>query len=200
MPENDQSPVAPDASADTAPVSGGVPDLDSLSKSLVDQFDKRFSGFQSLVDRKIDGVNRAVNELKTAGLSPEEREQFESGTRDEEMKRLITENAMLKLSKDQPEAVSLFSKIMEQESLEDQLAVIQEALGTKAADHVEQALADAGEPETQALGIDANNPPRTKSTGLGSYVDGQPMTAELADAILKGVGNQRGALVASRRG
>lgn len=202
--EHDQSTgSAPDASA-KAPVAADSPDLAAtIIAPLVAKIDERFSGFQSTYDSKLAGINRAISDLKTAGLSPEEQAQVANETAAAENQRLTAENALLRQAQKDPQSVAVFQKIMAAQTLEDQLAVIRSEFGPKAADQAEQAAATAAAPATGPTAAppsgNPNNPPRTKAPTLAGYVDGEPMTAELAAAVFAAAPD-KGALFKAREG
>lgn len=189
MPELDQSGAATEASADAPSGTAQMPDLDAIVSRIAAESDKRFQGFQSMIDRKLGDVTRQFDaKLKTVGLSQEEREQLEAETEAQEIQRLRQENTLLQLRKDKPDAVDFFMEVMSAESLENQLAIIEEHLGKKAAAQVEQAVNEANEADnssTETPEIDRNNPARQKGTSLAGALQGQEMTDELAETILK---------------
>jgi hypothetical protein len=208
----DQSPgSATDASeAAATPVAPAIPDLETtILQPLVKKFDERFSGFQSIYDQKLAGITRAISDLKTAGLSPEEQEQVANETAMAENQRLAAENALLRAAQEGPEAaraVAVFQKITGAQTLEEQLAVIRAEYGPKAADQAEQAAATAAAESAQEATSTAappsgnpNNPARTKAATLAGYNDGDPMTAELAAAIMNAA-SDKGALFKARQG
>lgn len=186
MSELDQPGDAPDASVQTPVAQAQTPDLDAIVQRFAEMTDKRFQGFQSMIDRKFGEVSRNFEtKLKTVGLSPEEREQLESDSADEEIQRIRQENTLLKLRKDKPDAVDFFMEVMSAESLEDQLAIIESKLGAQAAAQVAESVAEATEKPAATPEVDRNNPPRSKELGLPSALAGAEMTDELAETILK---------------
>lgn len=200
---DDQSGTATGASAEAPAGAATTPDIQSIAAALVKELnlEQRFSGITTLVSNKVSTLERQINDLKTAGLSPEEQEQVA----DQERQRLITENALLKIGRDRPEAVAAFEKIMGASTLEDQLAAIESVLGPKAAAQVSEAAAtaadaasDQGAEATPALPSgNPNNPARTKGASISGYVEGEPMTAELAAAIFAAA-PEKGALAKAR--
>jgi hypothetical protein len=210
--EHDQSTgSAPDASAQAPVAAENTPDLAAtIVAPIVKQIDDRFSGFQSIYDQKLAGINRALSDLKTAGLSPEEQAQVANEDAVAENQRLVVENALLRAAQEGPEkakAVEAFRKITSASTLDEQLAAIASVFGQKAADQAEQAVATAtAESASEAGGSTAappsgnpNNPARPKGATLAGYNDGDPMTAELAAAILNSA-SEKGALFKARQG
>jgi hypothetical protein len=188
MAELDQSANPAGASAPAPSSSAPAPDLEAIVQRIVGENDKRFQGFQSMIDRKLGDVSRQFEaKLKTVGLPQEEREQLEAESEAEEVQRLLRENTLLKLRQDKPDAVDFFMKVMSADTLEDQLAVIEETLGAKAAAQVEQAVEDAQQGTTDTTAtpeIDTHNPARTKGASIAGALQGQEMTDELAEAVL----------------
>lgn len=200
MTDLDQSGNVSDPSAEAPVVTTQAPDLDAIVQRIVGETDKRFQGFQSMMDRKLGDVTRQFeSKLKTVGLSQEEREQLDSETEAQETQRLKQEIALLRLRKDKPDAVDFFMEVMGAESLEDQLAVIEQKLGAKAAAQVADQVANAPDGTPQAPEIDRNSPSRTKSAGMSSALEGgADMTDELAQTILES--GSKGILSRLRRG
>lgn len=202
MAELDQSGTTPEASAEAPSGEAQTPDLDAIVSRIAAESDKRFQGFQSMIDRKLGDVSRQFDaKLKTVGLSQEEREQLEAETEAQEIQRLRQENTLLQLRKDKPDAVDFFMEVMGADSLENQLAIIEEHLGKKAAAQVEQAVNEANEAasgSTETPEIDRNNPARSKGASLAGALQGQDMTDEMAEAIL--ASGSKGILSRLRRG
>ena len=83
--------------------------LNEINKTI----DTRFSGFQSIIDRRDKNVeskwkayDETLKELKSRTLSDEEREQLEQRAEAEEFAALKAENELLKLGKEQERQVS----------------------------------------------------------------------------------------------
>lgn len=174
----------PDAPAETpAPPSL---DLSQLEKML----DKRFSGFQSLMDQKLGTFSAELEELKTANLTPEEQEQLDTRKRLEETERLRRENALLKLRKQYPDEVDFLEQFFGAQSLEEQVLATASFRNPKAA----AAESDEDE-EPEPTPVEANNPRRkTKASPADT---GQAMSNEIADQILSAA-NEPGMLVKIR--
>jgi hypothetical protein len=190
------SAEAPSTSVDETAIEAMV--SRAIGKALGSTLDKRFSGFQSMIDSKVSNLASAVEQLKTAGLSPEEQEQLEYDEQKGEIERLRTENAMLSLRKDHPDAVDFFVEAMSQGSLEDQIAFIEARLGKAVAAAVEDAIEEGGELDLSAVPVtDPNNPARKQKALGAATAAGQPMTDVVADAILANA--PRGALRMLRR-
>jgi hypothetical protein len=164
--------------------------LDRLGKTL----DERFSGFQSLVDRKIGGLNSQLSELKAQYLTPEERAAQEQESEKKEIESLRMENQLFRLRQDHPDAVDLIIGAMGTQSLEDQIAFIESKMGKKAIAQVEAAVeADA----STGGEVDQNNPGRKPKMGAATAAFTEIDSEEAADAILNS--QPKGALAALRR-
>ena len=70
------------------------------------EFEARFKGLQRVIAEKDEALQRyttELSELKTAGLSEEEREQLKQTELKQRLDQLARENELLKLSKDYPD-------------------------------------------------------------------------------------------------
>lgn len=203
MTDFDQSDETTGAS-DTPPASAGTDIEAILTRALsaqAEETDKRFKGFQSLVDRKLDGLSRSMaDQLKAAGLSPEQQEQLEEATTAKELEELRRYKAMQERRKEHPEAVDFFQEVMSLDSFEDQLAFIESRLGKAVAQEVEDAVEDAQSEAAEAVApVNANRPARAaKPMGVAAALGSGEMSDEAADAILAAAGDQRGVLAKLR--
>lgn len=188
---NDQSGAGTTAS-DQPGGNGSSPDIEAIVTRAVaaalGEQDKRFQGFQSLIDRKFKDISR---QFKTAGLSPEEREQLEADGGDDELNELRREVEILRSRERFPRGADLMTKLADAESLEDQLALIEEAFnagaitGAQAAQAADAAVSsDAGGDETPVPEVDRNSPARSLRAGLQSSLQAGEMNDEIADALL----------------
>ena len=173
-----QSPPAPD------------PVLEAVMARLDKTLDKRFSGFQSLMDSKIGGLSTQFAQLQRQSLSPEEIAEQEQTDAKAENEKLRQENQLLRLRTDHAEAVDLITGAMGTATLEDQIAFIESRLGKQAVKQIEAAVeadesADSGESSIP-------NPGTKPKMGAQSASFAGEMSEEMADAVLS---NQpRGAL------
>lgn len=194
---NDQS-VEGTTASDQPGGNANAPDLDAVVQKAVaaalEQTDKRFQGFQSLIDRKLSDVTR---QFKTAGLSPEEQEQLEA----DDNEALRRELEIYRMREQFPQGADVLLKIAKAETLDDQLSLIEQALSagklsqgeaTQAAQAVVEQDAQTGGNEAPVPEVDRNNPQRELTPGLQSAMAGE-MTEEKADAVLETF-NQKGAL------
>lgn len=168
-------------------------DLSTITKALTEEFDKRFQGFQSLLDRRTSEFQSQLEELKTADLSPEEQEQFRERELQKKMAQLERENTLLKMRKQFPEEVDLLEQFFGADSLEGQLDLLSKFRKAQA-----EAEAQGAESTEQPTPVDMNNPPRRQEPSLTDLA-GQ-MTKELADKILSDGGNTPGLLRRLRGG
>jgi len=192
----DQSGIEGGAS-DTPPATSAQPDLDAVIQSAVQAalkgVDQRFSGFQSVIDRKIAEVSRSVGDLRKAALPPEELAAEDQTALAQEIEALRQRNAMLELRRDHPEAVDflmdLFSE--DKQSFEAQIAFIEDKFGPKAAAQVEAAVEAAAEASNAAPAVDPNNPARKQDVALATaaaMARNGNLTEEAAMAILNSAG------------
>ena len=154
-----------------------APDFSDLMAKISGEFDKRFQGFQSLLDRRTAEFQAEVETLKTAGLTPEEQEQDKATKRDTELARLRRQNELLQARKQFPEEVDLLQDFFEKASLQEQLELLAQfrKAQTEAATPTEGA-------EEQPTPVDMNNPSRRPSASLADMAG--KMTKELADKVL----------------
>lgn len=186
--QNDQSVQDSGASAEAPAANGGTTDLETIMAAIRGELDTRFGGITTLIDKKVSPLAQELQQLKTASLSPEELEQQQEQAGQAELENLRRENAMLKLKERFPNGVSFFDEVMSQESLEDQLALIEKRFGKGAAEKVAEAAEAAGaDPSTPA--VDPNNPARESKPGLAAAFAGAEMTEEMADQILAAAGD-----------
>lgn len=196
--ELDQSAEGTGTSAEAPASNGGAVDIDALVSMLEEKLNPRFSGLTTLIENKTSPLAQELSELKTAGMSPEEREQLEEQANQSHYERMERENMMLKMRQSDPDAVDFLMALDNAESFEDQLAIIKSKLGGKAADQVEAAV-DSGEVATPA--VDSTNPARTPATGIaGALATGQISSEAEADEILRLAGNQSLASIRRNQG
>lgn len=168
-------------------------DLNAITTALSAEFDKRFSGIQSLLDRRTSEWQAQLEELKTVNLTPEEREQLQASEAQKKLAQLERENQLLKMRKNFPEEVDLLEQFLSADSLESQLDVLSKFRKAQA-----EAEAQGAEPKEQPTPVDMNNPPRKQEVSLADL--GDKMTNELADKILKQGGSEKGLLRRLRGG
>lgn len=187
--ELDQSTEGTGASSEEPASNGGPVDLDSLMAALDERLNKRFSGIQSLIDTKVSPLAEQLAELKTAGMSPEEREQLEEQAEQQRIAALERENQFLKARQSNPDAVDFLMALDKADSFDDQLKLIAERFGAKAADQVEAAV-EATEGEEATPAVDSNNPARSSSAGISAALaTGQVSNEAEADELLRLAGN-----------
>lgn len=179
----DQSTEGTDTSSQEPVSNGGGVDLEALMASFRGELDQRFSGFQSLIDKKVSPLASQLDELKTARLSPEEREQLEEDAAQQRMEKLQRENELLKLRQSDPDAVDFLMALDGAESFEDQLDLVKQRFGAKAAKQVQEAVEEAAQEATPA--VDQNNPPRGTKAGIASALEGGEMNDQIADELLR---------------
>ena len=156
---------------------GNAPDLSALITELNAGFDKRFQGFQSLLDKRTAEFQCELVSLRTADLTPEQREEDQSRKATERIARLERENELLNMRKQFPEEVDLLTDFFKKSSLQEQLDLL--AAFRKA--EAEGATPTEG-PDDQPTPVDKNNPARKPTTSLAEMAGN--MTKELADRVL----------------
>ena len=166
-------------------------DLSSVQAALMAEFDKRFQGFQGLLDRRTSEFQTALEELKTADLSPEEQVQFQTSKAQTELERVKRENELLRMRREFPEEVDLLEDFFKKSSLEDQLNLL--ATFRKAQTESEP---QGEEDPAQPTPVDKNNPSRRQAPSMSDLAGG--MTDDLADQVLTSAG-EKGLLARLRR-
>lgn len=167
------------------------PDLDALVSKLTADLDKRFSGFQGLLDRRDSEYRQMLEDLKTADLSPEEREQEQASRLKTELEQYKRKVEILNMRKDFPEEVDLLTALLEGQSLQDQLSLLAKFRKVEAA-----AKPQEGDNEEQPTPVDGNNAPRRSSLSLADAAT--KMNKELSEKILND-SNEPGILGRLRR-
>lgn len=166
------------------PVDNG---LDAIVAKLNDDFDKRFRGLQSTLDRRDTEYRQMLEDSQAASLEPEEREKVQTSKLQQKLEAAERELEILSMRKEYPEEVDLLSSLLKGKSLQDQIAML--ALFRK----VEAAAESQGEDATeQPTPVDRNNPKRRNQPSLAD-VSGK-MNKQLADSILNSSGKEPGLL------
>lgn len=163
-------------------------DLKAIQDALAGEFDKRFGGIQSMTDRKFSELQRTIEELRAANLTPEEQEQFEITQAKNRAAALERENALLKMRKQYPEEVDFLEAFFGAKSLDEQLTAL---AGFRKAPAPE--VTTDPEVETTPTPVNGNNAPR-RATPTVSDASSGGMTEALADQILGSAGNEKGIL------
>jgi hypothetical protein len=171
-------------------------DLGAFQKSLMEEFDKRIRGLQGSTDRRMEEFKAELANLKTADLSPEEREQEQAAVVQRELDRVRRENELLKMRKGHPDEVDFLEQFLGASSLDEQLKLLADFRKPKA---VAEESEEEPEPEKKVTPVDKNNSPRkTGPLNLAELGKG-PMSAEFAKRLLEASGNEKGALTRLRR-
>lgn len=179
-----------------APAQPATPDIESIradiaasiKQELEASFNERVAGFQRLIAER----DAELRELKTAGLSEEEREQLARRESEEELEALRRENELLRLSSEFPDEMPIFRQILNAPTAKDQLALLKQIRAAQAAS---QAPAPPPPADPDIPDVLPTNPMRPFEEGV-ILPDGTVMTDALADSLLKSAG--RGALFAGR--
>lgn len=171
-------------------------DLDALLAKVNEGFDKRFQGFQGLMDRRDAEYREMLESLKTAELSPEEQEQARTKKLQEERDELKRQIELLSMRKDYPDEVDFITELMQKQSYQDQLEALRQFRKAQAIAAPEGDSPD-GEASGEPTPVDGNNPPRKTQPSLVDAKD--KMTKDLSDSILSST-NEKGILSRLRRG
>jgi len=172
------------------PVENG---LDAIVAKLNDDFDKRFRGLQSTLDRRDSEYRQMLEDAQIASLEPEEREQRQTSKLQQKLDAAERELEILNMREEYPEEVSLLTKLLKGKSLQDQLTLLASFRKVKAEEDSQ------GEPdEEQPTPVDRNNPPRKYEPSLADAAT--KMNKQLADKILADSGNEPGLLRRLRGG
>lgn len=157
-------------------------------EKIREEFESRFKGLQRVIAEKDDLLSKTqteLKELKTAGLSEDERAQLHQKETAAQLEKLARENELLKLSRDYPDEMPVFEKLLQADSTKTQLETIRE---------IRAAIAKAQAPDekkesTEVPDVNPTNPPRRDFGGV-VMPDGTTLTDDIADRILKTFGKR----------
>ena len=185
MSENELNQSESDGGTSEQPAGGDTQDLEkAVREILTGLLDTRFSGFQSMIDRKLGTLRQ---ELQTVGLTQEQQEELLEKEQTSSQERALQIAELIKRRKAAPEAVDFFIEVMDKPSVDDQIEFIQSVLGPKAAKQVTDAIQSAtpesgGATSPEVPDVDKNNPAAPRKNEPVGLSEG--MTEELADKIL----------------
>lgn len=185
-------------STEETPAASGSSEFEKFKTELLNELDakmdKRYSGWQSLLserDKVIKSIANSLDEVKTSQMSESEREQHLTAQEKQKIRELEAENALLKMRDEFPEAVPVFTKILQHDNPREQLEILQGILKPSAP---EQPTTSKPNPETgtqEASGnVDLNNPASGDFDGLSTQ-QAFEKDPGLADRLLKGVQRMR---------
>ena len=181
------------ASAETppaAPTDDIEKRLEQVKQELSTQFEERAKGFQRALNEKAEALAKAqreADELRMSGMSEDEKAEAQWSQMQEEVNRLKTENQLLQLQSEYPEEMPEFRKILAAASPKEQLELIRALRKAQAAASTPPATPAEGTPDVPP--VDLNNPATYPHFGDGSVrFNGQPVTEEWADRVLKQAG------------
>lgn len=140
--------------------------------------EERIKGFQRLLAGEQESkkaLERQLRELKTAGLSEEERAQLQENETAQRIKELEVQLELAQLGNEFGDEMPLFQELLSAQTARDQLELVRKIrAGTTA----------APASTTPAIpGVIGNNPQRDYGAALAA--DGGPMNDQIADEILK---------------
>lgn len=157
------------------------------------QFDERAKGFQRIVagrDLELKALRQENEELKTAGLSDDERAQFYASKYEQENAELRKQLELTRLASEFGDELPLYEQLLSAQSARDQMEILRQIRAGSQAPAQAPAAASAA-PSTPAVPeVDLNNPPRVTPTDAFLLPDGTPLTEQMADQILRSVSRQ----------
>lgn len=156
-------------------------DIEARLAALEAATEERVKGFQRLLagrDQELEQLRRQNRELKTSGLSEDEREQLRYREIEEERDRLARELELIQLKDKYGDLLDPYQKLLAAESAEEQLALLA-SLRAPAA----KPVAPTPQAQPESSDVDRNNPPYQMPEGV-TLPDGTTMTDDLADRIL----------------
>jgi len=169
--------AAPEASASApAPQS---PDFEKIKAEILAaataEMDARVGGFQTVINR----LTEENRQLKTAGLSEDEREQLAQDEKDQRIVELERQVALNEVVQKYPDVAEVYQKLLNAKSEEEQAKILLEMVKPAA-----PAEPDAEPPSD----VDKNNPAQTTGEIIGRLPDGTPLTGDTAWEYLKRLG------------
>ena len=180
MPEANEDQITVPAPAPIAPAAPAF-DPAAFQATLEAKMSERVSGLQSIFDRKIAERDETINQLKTATLSEDEREQLVDDQASEYVEGLERQLWLAQAQSQYPTAAPHLQKLFE-------AGGDVEAFAT----YLESALAASTlELAEQVSEVDPNNAaPALIDLAALTTPDGQVLTKELREQILKSFGNK----------
>lgn len=159
-----------------------TPDLQAMLKQFQSELkadsDKRFQGFQGLLDRRDAEYRAMLEDLKTADLEPEQQEQAKANKLQRERDEYKRQVEILSMRKDYPEEVDVLMQFLQGKTLPDQLELLRQfrkAAAPTAESSTEEHV------EEQPTPVDRNNAARKSSTLLDAASN---MTKDKANTLL----------------
>jgi hypothetical protein len=186
--ELNQSEDEEEDASGTPPVTTQQPDLEALvrkalQETLKPELDSRFSGLQSIQDKRLAQL---AKDLRASSMTPAEQEEVLEQERSQETEKALRIAELIKRRKTAPEAVDFLLESMEKADLDEQVAFIQSVLKSSSqAVPAAPSKGDESDDENEIPQSNKNNPPSNRNPQLES---GEDMNEELADAILDQVG------------
>lgn len=169
------------------PVAPQSPDLEALVRSVLGdtlktELDSRFSGLQSIQDRRLDKLAR---DLRKSNLTQDQQDAILEQEQERDTAKALQIAELIKRRKSAPEAVDFLLESMEKDDLDDQIAFIQGTLKPKAPAPAAPAPGTESDDEGEIPESNKNNQASQRNAALES---GEDMNEELADQILDQVG------------
>lgn len=191
--------AAREAAADRAAGATGI-DQDAIVKAVVEAMtpqintllDKRVSGFQQMLAQKDEALQESqqrLREFEIAGLSEDERSALQQQERDAEIERLRLENELFRLQEQHPRGATIYRRLLEPGlTAQQQVALLDELLGQQQSSAAPAPSPTPPAPTPEAGGtvpVDRNNPAHSLGSDVEVLPNGEIMTDEVADRILR---------------
>lgn len=187
VPQGEVEPAAPAPEAPAAAPAAPADVEQIVSQRLAEWEEKRIKPLQKLVSER----DQVIQQLKTATMSEEEREQQRIEEEQRRIADLETENWLLKQAQRNPTAVELFQKVLSAEDPEAQFALFEEIANRLNTPATPPAPTPEPEPSETVPDIDPNNPAPAPSD-FATLPDGTPINRTLAEEFFRKLGSWPG--------
>jgi hypothetical protein len=163
--------------------------LAGLTPQINSLLDKRVSGFQQMLEaertEKQELANR-LREFEVAGLSEDERSALQQQERDEEVERLRLENELFRLQEQHPQGAAIYRRLIEPGlDASQQVALLDELISGAAAAAAPSPTPAPTPGASDTVPVDRNNPVHQVAGDVEVLENGEIMTDEIADRILR---------------
>lgn len=174
------------------PAAGGL-DIEKIRQEAIAAataaFEDRFKGLQGVIGKKdteIQTLQRQLDEQKLAALDEEEREAELERREQAEIDRLRAENELLRLAPDYGTELPIFQRLLAAPDAKTQLDLLREVLARS----TEPTKSPEPKVDNDPAPVDLNNP-ITAQPGGGVFIDGAPMSEEMAERLLRSASRLR---------
>jgi hypothetical protein len=158
-------------------------EIDKIVAGVTEKYEERIKGFQRLIaerDQKEADLATQLEELKSADLPVEERVQLREQKLQRKVEELQAKLELEALTKDFPDEMPLYQKLVSATRPDEQLAILREL--RSAATPAPAAAPSSADEDSEEPEVDLNNPIRRVLEG--TTFDGVPVNDAWADAIL----------------